>query len=49
MSPLTATVKVKTEYLLNYLSQYENTQYSIGELLRSREYTILYKVDAKFR
>jgi hypothetical protein len=49
MSPLTATVKIPTEYLLNHLSQYENNNYEIGELLRSREETIIYKVDATFR
>jgi hypothetical protein len=49
MSPLSATVKVPTDYLLNYLSQYENGNYKIGELLRSRRETIIYKVDAKFR
>lgn len=49
MSPLTATVKVPTEYLLNYLSQYESANYTIGELLRSREETIIYKIDAAFR
>ncbi|MES2131999.1 MAG: hypothetical protein V4506_06580 [Bacteroidota bacterium] len=49
MSPLTATVKIPTEYLLNHLSQYESRNYQIGELLRSREETIIYKVDATFR
>jgi hypothetical protein len=49
MSPLTATEKVPTEYLLNHLSQYENKNYEIGELLRSRKETIIYKVDATFR
>jgi len=49
MSPLTATEKVSTEYLLNHLSQYENGNYEIGELLRSRKETIIYKVDAAFR
>jgi hypothetical protein len=49
MSPLTATVKVPTEYLLNHLSQYESGSYQIGELLRSREETIIYKIDAGFR
>jgi hypothetical protein len=49
MSPLTATIKIPTEYLLNHLSQYENRNYEIGELLRSREETIIYKVDAAFR
>jgi hypothetical protein len=49
MSPLTATIKISTEYLLNYLSKYESAEYSIGELLRSRKETIIYKVDATFR
>jgi hypothetical protein len=49
MSPLTATEKIPTEYLLNHLSQYENANYEIGELLRSRDETIIYKVDAAFR
>ena len=49
MSPLSATIKVPTEYLLNHLSQFENAKYSIGELLRSRKETIIYKVNATFR
>ena len=49
MSPLTATLKLPTEYLLNYMSQYEDSDYKIGELLRSRESTIFYKVNAAFR
>ena len=48
-SPLSAIEKVPTQYLLNYLSQFENSKYHIGELLRSRQETIIYKVDAKFR
>jgi hypothetical protein len=31
------------------LSQFESTQYQIGELLRSRQETVIYKIDAKFR
>ena len=49
MSPLTATLKLPTEYLLNYLSQYEDSNYKIGELLRTRHSTIFYKVNARFR
>jgi len=49
MSPLSATIKIPTRYLLNYLSQFENANYSIGELLRSRLETIIYKVNAAFR
>tara|TARA_B100000963_G_C22591749_1_gene655859 strand:+ start:111 stop:1250 length:1140 start_codon:yes stop_codon:yes gene_type:complete len=49
MSPLSATIKVPTKYLLKYLSQYESKNYTIGELLRSRKETIIYKVNAAFR
>lgn len=49
MSPLSAVVKLPTIYLLNYLSSFENSNYSIGELLRSRDNTIFYKINAKFR
>lgn len=49
MSPLTAVRRVSTEFLLNYLSRYEDASYQIGELLKSREYTELYQVNAKFR
>ena len=49
MSPLTAVTEIPTEYLLNYLSKYENRSYHIGELLRSREYTKIYQVNAHFR
>lgn len=49
MSPVTAVKTIPTEYLLHYLSQYERGNYRIGELLRKREYTCLYQVDARFR
>jgi len=49
MSPLSATVKIPTKYLLNYLSSYENSDYQIGELLKSRQETIVYKISAGFR
>ncbi len=48
-SPLSAVEKIPTAYLLNHLSQYENKHYQVGELLRSRKETIVYKVNAKFR
>jgi len=48
-SPLSATVKIPTQYLLNYLSSFENNDYKIGELLRSRSETVVYKIDAGFR
>lgn len=49
MSPLTAVTRIKTKFLLNYLSQYEDEDYQVGELLRSREYTSIYQINAKFR
>jgi len=49
MSPLSAVIEVPTRYLLNYLSQFETDGYQIGELLRSREMTCLYQVNAGFR
>ena len=49
MSPLTAVKKIPSSFLLNYLSQYERNTYQIGELLRSREYTQIYQVNAGFR
>lgn len=49
MSPLTAVTRVPTAFLLNFLSQYENRNYHVGELLRSREYTSIYQINASFR
>ncbi|WP_428047810.1 hypothetical protein [Candidatus Proelusimicrobium excrementi] len=49
MSPLTAVHRLPTQYLLNYLSQYEDNQYHVGELLRAREYTSIYQINASFR
>lgn len=49
MSPLSAVKIVDTKYLLHYLSKYETRDYHLGELLRGREQTCLYQIDAKFR
>lgn len=49
MAPLTATQMIPTEVLLDYLSQYEGKSYHIGELLRGRDETLLYQVNAAFR
>lgn len=49
MSPLSATCIIPTECLLNYLSRYETKDYRVGELLRNREQTLVYQVDAAFR
>ena len=48
-SPLTSTLEIDTKYLIKYLKKYENSDYQIGRLLNSRDKTILYMVDAKFR
>ncbi len=49
MSPLSAVIEVPTHYLMNYLSQFETGGYMIGDLLRSRDTTCLYQVNAGFR
>lgn len=49
MSPATSTVCIPTEYILNYLEQYESEEYQIGELLRGRKNTVIYKINANFR
>lgn len=49
MSPLSAVKTIPTQYLINYLSKYETNGYVLGELLRSRETTVLYQVNAGFR
>lgn len=49
MSPLSAVLTVPTRYLLNHLSQYERSSYQIGNLLRSRDETLIYCVDAAYR
>jgi hypothetical protein len=46
-SPLTATKKIPTEYILNYLRPFEKSGYKIGELLRSRKDSIVYQIDSK--
>lgn len=48
-SPLTSTIEVPTKLLLDYLNRYENSYYEVGSLLKGRENTIIYMVDAKFR
>lgn len=49
MSPLSAVKMIPTVKLLDYLSRYEGGGYRIGELLRGRENSILYQVNARFR
>ena len=49
MSPVSAVSLVPTRYLLNYLDHYQDRSYQIGNLLRAREYTAIYQVNAAFR
>lgn len=49
MSPMTSTKRVQTSELLKHLSAYCKDGYRIGNLLRSREETIIYSVNAKYR
>lgn len=49
MSPLSAVSKISTSYLLKYLSQYESSDYKVGELLKSRKYSEIYQINAHFR
>lgn len=46
MSPITATTIIDTQYLLNHLKKYSKDK---SELLASREKTVIYQVNAKFR
>ena len=49
MSPLSAVRIIPTNMILDYLSQYENAGYQIGELLRGRTESAIYQVNAAFR
>ncbi len=49
MSPLSAVSIIPTSRLLNYLARYETPDYKIGGLLRNRDQTVVYKINAKFR
>lgn len=48
-SPLTSIKIIPTEKIINYLSQFHNDTYQIGELLRSRAQTVIYHANAIFR
>ncbi len=50
LSPITATIRVQTSKVLNFLSRFSaNEGADISELLSSREETIIYQCNAKFR
>jgi hypothetical protein len=50
-SPLTSTIELPTEYLINFLSSYNNRNYNINdsELLNSRATTKFYYTGSKWR
>lgn len=47
-SPITATTTVSTNSLLKYIKKYSG-DYELGDLLTSREETVIYQVDARLR
>ena len=49
MSPMTSTHLLPTADLLKHLAPYIKGRYQIGDLLRSREKTLIYSIDAKYR
>lgn len=49
MSPLSACTEIDTSLLLEYFKRFEDANYNFGSTLRSKQKTIIYKVDAKFR
>lgn len=48
-SPDTATITIPTSVLLKHLNKYTENNHDFGNLLNSREYTVIYKVNAKLR
>lgn len=48
-SPLTATELIPTDILLNYLKKYSGKNHDFGDLLPSRQETLVYKINAGFR
>ena len=48
-SPETSIITVPTTVLLNYLSKFASKNHNYGKLLESREYSVIYHVNAKFR
>ena len=50
LSPISATTTVKTKKLLNYLSEFSETEPDdVSELLSSRSESVIYRCDAGFR
>ena len=48
-SPITATEIIPTPVLFKYLQKYSGREHDFGDLLASRELTLVYKVNAGFR
>ena len=48
-SPITATEIIPTPALFKYLQKYSGREHDFGDLLASRELTLVYKVNAGFR
>lgn len=48
-SPNTKVIKVPTDSLIKYLKKYAGEDYDFGDLLLSRDYTLIYKANAEFR
>lgn len=48
-SPISATIKIPTSSLIDYLSKFSGKSSLIGELLNSRSETVIYKIDGEFR
>jgi len=48
-SPDTATIVVPTQALLNFLRRFLPPNYTFGDLLTSRDDTVIYQIDARFR
>lgn len=46
-SPVTACIEVETSRLLNHLSAYAGHKHNFGELLASREWTVIYQIGVR--
>lgn len=48
-SPNTATITVSTSSLMKYIKKFSGENYDFGDLLTSRDETVIYKVNARLR
>ena len=49
LSPVSSTILVDTNILISYLNKFSGKAHPVGELLNSREKTLIYCIDAGFR